>query len=127
MLPINTTPALAARTPPLTDSDAAARATELTAETIEGLIGSVWLSLDQLTKGLQDAGWKLEAPVYGESSAAVTWVGKAMRRERMIKMFLNCYAGSHVEICNCWVMGDVIEEKPQHRDHPLDNFLLGPN
>lgn len=108
MLNINKSPALSARTPPLNDDDAAARAAELTNEGIEGLIGSVWQSIEQITKAMGEAGWKLEAPVYGASDGATTWIGKAVRRERMFKMVLNSY-GLVVEVCNCWMLGEVIE------------------
>jgi len=109
MIPINQTPALAGKIPPLNDEEAAARATEMTLEGIEGLVGSIWKNIEQLRRAMLEAGWKLESPVYGESPAAVTWVGKAIRRERMIKMVMNSYGGGYVEICNCWTLGDLID------------------
>lgn len=113
MIPINATPALAAKIPPLNDDDAAARAAEMTTETIEGLIGSVWQSVNQFCRAMGEAGWKLEAPVYGESTAAVTWVGKATRRERMMKIVMNAYGGGYVEICNCWMLGELLPDVEQ--------------
>ena len=122
MIPINSTPALAAKIPPLNDDDAAARAAEMTNECIEGLIGSVWQNLVQLSKALQEAGWHLDSPVYGESSAATTWIGKAMRRERMMKIVLNSYGGGYVEVCNCWMLDSDSDEPSPVKPPRIDMY-----
>lgn len=101
MIEVNRSPALAARRVPVNDDEAAARVTELMTENYEGLTGAIFDSLDQLTKAMQDGGWKLETSVYATSESATTWIGTATRRERTFRMVLNSY-GTVVEVCNCW-------------------------
>lgn len=126
MIPINQTPALAAKIPPLNDDEAAARATEMTVESVDGLIGSIWQNVNQLSRALEEVGWRLEAPVYGESSAATTWIGKAAHRERMMKIVLNAYQGGCVEICNCWMLNDLLETPTEETPDVFEQELKGP-
>lgn len=111
MIPENKSPAIAAKRFPLTEEEAVSKVAELTSESMDGLVGAIFSNLDQLKKAMADCGWRLDAPVYGESENAVTWIGRADKRERSCKMVINSY-GSFIEICNCWMLNGEKEAPP---------------
>lgn len=108
---------------PRTDIEAIGRVGELiTTSGIDGLVGSVYANVEQLKQALADCGWTLEAPIYGESTWAVTWIGQARKRERAFKIVLNSY-GDRVEVCNCWMLNGDKTEKEQPEGLPqIFNF-----